>query len=571
MPLEPASRKWLLRGLSACIVGTCFVGSAAAQSEDKPPFYDTDPESESEEEGTAFSGSITSTSFYFSESGNDSPSPIAGVNYQNASPMARIFSELRLQLRADHISGGKIDFRADVRGRANLEKCDRPVPQADGTVKNECLSTQSGVLGGQEADVRELHVTYRDTGYQLRVGRQFMTEIGAIKFDGVRFEKPKGKRLAYLAFAGLYPTRGSRDLREDYPKIAVDPANPDAGDARLLPIVAGAGASYRRPKLYGAVGAAAILPRGNNANGLAEKTRILVSSNGYWQQSEKTDIFHNIIVDAASDKGAGISNIAVGVNHRPTNAINVFAELTRVDTETLNVHAQTHLDVPDANAATADKVQNNWYVSRVAQESGRLGASSSFLSRRFQLTVSGALRRRPEIVIRKNNEETLTLADSQAVDIHLQFVDRHSFKDARISASVTRSFDLAKEAGENRENEEALDRATSTLATLSASKELQGGKGEVEINMNYVLSEDQKLEETCGIGAQFLECYGTSKSSTLGLGALVFYRPDKNWFAMGMLSAASQKLTTNDGSVAGPAPQPAVLMITAFARLAYRF
>ncbi|MBL4636836.1 MAG: hypothetical protein JKY56_23495 [Kofleriaceae bacterium] len=550
--------------------------SAYAQSESKPPFYDIDQESADEKKETGFSGNVTSTSFFFDESANPKlDSTGMAVLLDNASPMGRVFTDLRLKLRADHISGGKADFIADVRFRKQFERCDRLVPQAIGEPINQCLATQSGRLNGEERDIRELYVRYREKGYTLQVGRQFMTEIGAIKFDGARFEKPKNKTLSYLAFAGLYPTRGSRDYRQDYPRVIENPLDPNSTTTtRLMPAVAGAGASYRRAKLYGSVGIAGILPRGRDLSGLEEKTRILLSSNGYWQQSDKTDVYHNIIVDAASNSGAGISNISVGVNHRPSNSIHVFAQAHRVDTETLNVQTQVILDtqIDPANAMTPNaaldtRVQNNWYVQRVAQESVRIGASSAFSARRFQLTASGAVRRRPEIEVRRNDNEIIALGKAQAADINLHFVDRESIKETRISASITRSFDL----GEDKENQiEALDRSKSTSVVINASREILDGKGEVELNINYLKAADQSVAD-CGLASTLLDCFGTSQSTTFGAGVLVFYRPDKNWFAMAMLSAASQTLITSDVVGEEPEKQPALLMRTAFVRLAYRF
>lgn len=574
-------------GAVAALLLVCLPSSAFGQSETKTPFYDKDQESDAEKKETSFTGNITSTSFYFDESANPKlDSTGMAVLLDNASPMARVFTELRLKLAADHISGGKLDFKADLRIRKNLERCTRLVPQAVGDPINQCLATQSGRLNlpsesdpfnrynGEERDVREFYVNYRESNYTLRVGRQFMNEIGAIKFDGARFVKPKDKTLSYLAFAGLYPTRGSRDYRQDYPKIQENPLDPMSPKSRLVPAVAGAGASYRRAKLYGAVGIAGILPRGRDITGLEEKTRILVSSNGYWQQSDKTDVFHNVILDVAGTTGAGISNISLGVNHRPTGSIHLFAQAHRVDTETLNVQTQVILDTQidpanemAPNAQLDTRVQNNWYVSRVAQESARLGASLAFSERRFQLTASGTLRRRPEIDVRRNDNEVVQLGKAQAADINLHFVDRQSFKETRIGASLTRSFDL----GEDKENQlEAHDRSKSTSVLLRVSREINEGKGEFEFNLNYLKAADQSGAE-CGLVSTFVDCFGTADSTTFGAGALVFYRPADNWFAMAMLSAASQTLKTNEVVGLQPEKQPAILMRTAFARLAYRF
>jgi hypothetical protein len=355
--------------------------------------------------------------------------------------------------------------------------------------------------------------------------------------------------------------------------VLTDPAVPMGGESRLLPVVAGAGGSYNRGKLYGSVGVAGILPRGkeriltNPNSSLVERSRILVSSNGYWAQSEKTDIYHYIVLDLAGAAGAGISNLSVGVNHRPATSVNLFAHANRVDTETLNVQAQTMLE--EVDTANLAGLGNNWYVSRVAQESLRAGASSAFSQNRFQVTASGALRRRPEIVLRRNGDadpavvtDNLVLPLAQALDITLALVDRQSYKRFRIGASVTRS------AGFGDEN---LDRSKSTSAMLQGSRDLLHGKGEFEVNLNYLKAHDDDRTVACPSEiTNDLTCYGTSISSSIGAGGMLFYRPDSNWYAMAMVSAARQTLTTAT-PVGGDVKQPAITALTGFARLAYRF
>lgn len=554
--------------MCACLVTLALPAVAAAQNEgSKPPFYEADDVKDQGD--TAFSGNITSSTFYFTESGGD-PSQAAPGELQlphNASPTDRLFTELRLKLRADHVQGKKLDFRADLRFRKQIERCEpRIVGNAGQEVPlTDCLPAQSGLLGGDERDVREVYLRYQTGVYGFNLGRQFMTEIAAIKFDGLRIEKANPGTWKYVAFAGLYPQRGSRDVRTDYPLYRLDPADPMSEKSRVLPFVGGIGASYRKPKLYGSIGAAGIMPQGEEyATGLVEPTRILVSSNGYWQQSDKTDIYHYVVIDLDGVAGAGISNVSIGANHRPLTSVNVFARLNRVDTETLNVHAQQRLDILDVDPGSAARIQNNWYVSRVAQESGELGASAAFKQNRFQLTASGELRRRPKITVKPvgPGQAEVVLPLAQALDIHLQVVDRRSFAKFRIGGSVTRTLARGKEN---------LDRAKSTIARIDASRDFKDGKGEFELNLEYMRSDDQNQVDTCPPGqVDFLQCYGTAQAETIGAGGVVFYRPKKNWYAMGMASVATQTLTTSN-LMEEKASQPAVLMITAFARLAYRF
>jgi hypothetical protein len=530
---------------------------ASAQEGDsaKTPFYTGD--ANASENDTAFFGSITSSSLFYTESGT--PTVLGAGRTNNASPESRVFTDLRLKLQADHISGGELDFKSDIRGRYQLDRCE---PRANGL---PCLPTQSGTAGGTEVDAREFYLRYRGPTYNIVAGRQFMPEVAAIKFDGIRYQQTTDPKMQYFGFAGLYPSRGSRNLSDDYPTVLSDPANPASPAARLLPAVAGVGATYSRGRLYGSIGAAGILPRGkeritaNPATSLVERNRILLSSNGYWSQSDKTDIYHYVVVDVAGTAGAGISNVSLGVNHRPTTAINLFAQANRVDTETLNVHAQNALEPVNAEVASAADLGNNWYVHRVAQESIRGGVSSAFSQNRYQLTASGNLRRRPEIALRRNgdmnDERVLPLA--QALDVTINLVDRKSFERFRIGASVTRS---AGFGGEN------LDRSESLSGVINATRPLLKGKGEMELNLNYMQAKDEIAPAMCPTSiVDDLFCYGTTENTTFGAGGMVFYRPDKNWYAMGMLSAARMTLTTELSDT-----EP-VLLLTAFARLGYRF
>lgn len=541
----------------------------AQNGEEKPPFYTKD--SGGSDNDTAFFGNITSSSFYFGETGRQTLIGAGPMVTDNASPNSRVFSELRLQLEANHISGGELDFKADVRTRFQLERCGTRVDGDDEVLP--CLPSQSGTFGGTERDVREFYLRYRGPGYDITAGRQFMAELAAIKFDGIRYQQVNESKFKYFGFAGLYPLRGSRDVLSDYPAEPSDPVDPLSSKKRLLPVVGGAGASYNRGRLYGSVGVAGILPRAKEritpTASLAERNRFLVSSNGYWSQSDKTDIYHYIVLDAAGAAGVGISNLSVGVNHRPATSVNLFAHINRVDTETLNVHAQTRLEDVDQNNLAG--LGNNWYVSRVAQESLRAGASGAFSQNRFQVTASGALRRRPEIVLRRNGDDAdpvvdtdddLVLPLAQALDITLNIVDRKSFERFRIAASVTRS------AGFGDKN---LDRSKSTSAVLQGSRDLLNGKGEFELNLNYLKADDDDRTLACDVAIiNVLNCYGTSASSSIGAGGMVFYRPDRNWFAMGMLSAARQSLTTSDMGGTNR-KHPSITAVTAFARLAYRF
>ncbi|MCP4449792.1 MAG: hypothetical protein GY811_31340 [Myxococcales bacterium] len=536
-----------------------------AQDENKAPFYEADPESKAEKKKTGLSGSVTSSTFFFTESGGNDG---GAIPLESASPTDRIFTDLRLQLDAKHIGGGKLDFKFDFRGRKQLERCKARLTDMD--PETECKAAQSGTWGGDELHLREAHLTYRGEHYYIGLGRQVMPEVASVRFDGVRVEQHKGESWKYAGFAGLYPTRGARDVRSDYPSVPSDITDSASATTRLLPVVAGAGGSYRKERIYGAVGLAGILPRGDEAStGLSESARVFLTSNGYWQQSGKTDIYHYIVFDVAGSQGVAITNVSLGASHRPTSQTRLFVRVNRVDTETLNVHAQQRLDPLDPMASAP--IQNKWYVARVAQESGELGGTASFSQNRFAVSASGTVRRRPEITLVQTDETLLLLPLAQALDIQLQLVDRHSLKDFRIGVSVNRSSGLGEENLDQSKSTN-LDRSKSTYASLDLSRDFAGGKGEFEVNLNYLKATDQSLSFNCTpTEVDFQECFGTSDTTSLGASGVVFYRPKRNWFAMGMIDLAHQSQKTGSIVAGERTAQPAVLMVTAFLRLAYRF
>ena len=101
------------------------------------------------------------------------------------------------------------------------------------------LPTQAGRLGDEELELREFYVRRRGKEFDIYVGRKFSLELAAVKFDGLELQRKVSKRWTYIGFAGLYPTRGSRDLRDDYPKVSSDPSVDDAAPKRLLPFTGG--------------------------------------------------------------------------------------------------------------------------------------------------------------------------------------------------------------------------------------------------------------------------------------------------------------------------------------------
>ncbi len=493
-------------------------------------------------------GSLTSTSFVYREVAPIAPALSGGVEgVENASRITRVFTDMRAQVDGRSLSDGPWDARADARVRVTT----------DGTF-------QSGAYGGREYDVRELYVRRVGEGTDWTAGRQFVLELAATKVDGLRFDARRGQ-WTYLGFAGAYPNRASRSVVDDYPK-AVDAMGMET-TTRIIPVAGGLGAAYRFQKAYGAIGAVGILPRAEeNLPGgpRQEKPRVFATANGYWRQSPQLDLFHFVVFDIEGSAAKKLTNLTAGANYRPTKALRLSASVNRVDTETLNVIAQTRLEDPGPSPNAV--VQNNIEVSRISQESARVGISAAFAEQRFELSTSGLLRRRPEIQVKQSNfdpanpdENLVIIPAAQAAEITLQAVDRRSLKGHRIGASFTSIFGRG---GTN------LYRTDANVFRVDAAKEFKGGLGEYQLDLSYILSKDETGGNVCGLDP--LTCFGTSSINTLSLGGTVFYRFKLDWFVIAGASVGSQGITISDPTD-GAVPQKRILLTSAFLRAAYRF
>ncbi len=495
---------------------------------------------------TLVQGSLTSTTFLHRETGRLSDPIIAGnVEIENASPINRIFTDLRGLFDARHIGGAGYDLHADARVRVTGDE-----------------RFQSGTFGGNEYDLRELYFKRGGDKTDIYVGRQFLLDVAGVKMDGLRVVRRASTEWSYFGFGGLFPTRGSRSIEDDYPKT--EPLMMGEAGERVLPITGGLGAGYRYQRLYGSFAAAAIVPRTEDrSTGNVEKPRIFVTSNGYWQQSNNLYIYHLAVIDLEGAGGRGLTNASIGVQYKPRHNVRLTGQVHRVDTETLNVQAQTRLEDPDVEQNAL--VQNNVEVTRISSEAARLGLSVAFADQRFELSTSGAIRRRPEIELeqrnlnQQNQPVTVTIAAAQSAELSVGVLDRRSIAGLRLGADYLRIFGVG---------EQNLRRSTSDIARLFASRELADGRAELELDATYLRSEDDNAGTVCN-AADITTCYGTSKVRNISVGGVGFYRFKLDWFVLIGLRAGLQDLTTQVGLMA--AEQPGLFTTTGFLRLAYRF
>ena len=548
------NRYWIVISSISIVVAAPAVTVHAQDGQPDRFFSDKVTEAEAEGEApseTVFQGSLTSSTFFYTESG-DTITDAAGVPLtNNASPASRLYTDLRAQVDARYLGGSSWNARADARARLSTDCTFNSL----GTGPTDCRN-QSGLYGDNEYDVRELYIRRAGESFDVQLGRQYVLELAATKIDGLRLQYQTSEKLAFLGFAGLYPARGSRSLTEDYPTQTL--AGGVMGD-RVLPVAGGFGASYRLRNMYGSVGGVGILPMAKQVNlgGIVgdEPLRLFATSNGYWRQSSTLDFYHFAILDVTGSNGTSLTNLSAGINYRPSQTMRISASINHVDTETLNVIAQNRLEDAGANLTP---VQNNVEVLRIASQSARVGVSSSFREQRFEVSVAGQLRRRPDITL-NNAAAPVTINSARAGEIMLSVLDRRSVANFRLGASLLSIFSLGGTTYANNQ---------SALLRLHGSHEFKQGLGEYEAEVNYLFGKDTDANVNV-LCAAANTCFGTSNVGTLSVGGSVYYRFSLDWLAMANASVARQAFSTLQAGA--NVAQPANLLVSGFLRIAYRF
>lgn len=545
-------RRWLIAGVCV-LVSAGTAGKAMAQSDPDGDRFFADPTTPEDDSKTKrksdeaeYRGSLTSTTFGYRETGSVSqPLPGATVGAENASPIDRLFTDLRAQVNGKHVSGKEWNVRFDARVRLTPKK-----------------KFQSGTFGGNEYDAREIYLLRKGKQTDFKLGRQFVTELAAVKVDGLRFDYRSSPHFSYIGFAGAYPRRGSRSITEDYPTLPDGPMGEPG--KQLLPLTAGLGGAYQHGNYYGSLGVVGIYANADDqATASPEPARVFATARGYWRQSNTLDIYHFAVVDLQGAAGFGVTNLSLGLNYKPAPSVRLTASVNRVDTETLNVTAQTKLEEPATLAGDANLVQNNLDVRRISSQSARAGISTALKDRRFEISVFGAVRERPEITLQPNMDGTpITISALQSAEVTLRAVDRRSYKGIRFSASFTSIFGINDAPNANF--------ADVNVFSLGGSREIADGKGELEIDTQYVASRDKDATRMDACAAlDPTSCFGTSAVSTIWAGGLLYYRFAPNWMGVFAVRVGTQSLTTGVGGM--EQSQPDVLMTSGFARLAYRF
>ncbi|MBE7452542.1 MAG: hypothetical protein HS111_27775 [Kofleriaceae bacterium] len=529
-------------------------GAAAAQSAEEDRFF-VDKEDE-DRDRTLWQGSLSSTSFVYTESGGQSTALVAGgATVPNASPFSRLFTELRAQVDGRHLRGGRWDLRADARGR--LVNRDL-INDALGLDRGDRNRIQSGQFGEHEYEVRELYLVRGGRRTDLFVGRQVIGDLAALKIDGLRVDYAKNARWTYLGFAGAYPLRASRSVLTDYPR-GVDVVGTRTG--RVVPVAGGFGAAYRTSRTYGAIGGVAIVPtRRDTRTDAWESPRVFVTTNGYARRSPRLDLYHYVVVDVAGAAGFALTNLTLGVQWKPAFRLRTNLSVNRVDTEVLEQQIANQLE--NVGPTIDGGVINNAEVQRIAADSVR-GTVSAALGKtnRFEITTGLSARRRPEVRLEAGMTDKL-LPATQAIELLVQAVDRRFYGGLRLDLSFIRGVGLGQAS---------YARSTSQIVRLAATRPgLKGGKAELQGDLAVVQSADDNAGAVCQPG-DVATCYGSANTAAVQGNVTGYYRFKQDWFGVVQGGVGLQKLTITDPATMGGVPQSSIVTSSLFLRVGYRF
>jgi hypothetical protein len=510
---------------------------------EKDRFFVDKVDTEKTENGTLVQGSLASTSFLYNESGGS----YGGTLGNNNAPYSRMFTELRLQTDFRHISGSRWEGRIDGRARfVNSPGNDATGGPAD--------HIQSGLTGEDEYEVREAWLVRNGERSDVFIGRQFIPDLGAIKIDGLRVDYASSNRLTYIGFAGLYPLRGSRSVTTDYIELK-DPTG--LNPAGKFVATSGFGGAYRTINAYGSIGGVALAPLTNK-----EQARFYVTSNGYYRAGSKLDFYHFALIDLVGAAGFQLTNLSAGINAKPDQRLRLTLNVNHVDTETLNVQAGAFLNQTDQTGVGPTVVQNEAYLLRLATNEARGGVSAGLGQfQRFWISTAISYRERPAFSLKSPNGMTLVnLDEASSIDVWASIVDHHSFKDMKLGLDGSQTFGVGQVA---------YQRTKAFNLRAYGSHDFKQGRGEWQAEVTYTSLSDSVRSTTMMCQAapgSVPDCFGYSNATLLGFGGQIYYRLNPDWF--GIVSAYATQI--NNKRADQPA-DPAILSLTGFLRIAYRF
>lgn len=533
---------------AVAVAALLVAGTAAAEPTEIDRFFADKADDEADR--SLWQGSLVLSTFGYAESADDFTS-FGGATVPLASQYRRVWGDARVQLDGRHLKGGRWDARVDGRARYVASQPDQTTGDPN--------RIQSGLLGANEYDVRELYLLRAGRRTDLFVGRMVIADLGALRVDGLRLDYAKNGRWTYLGFLGLHPARGSRSIATDYP-VGIDKMNQPSG--RVLPVTGGVGAAYRTDQSYGSLGAVVIVPTsrdgGAGGTGTYERARLYLSAQGYWRGSPKLDLWHYVVLDVYGSAGFAPTNGSVGLQYKPGPRLRTQLALNHIDTEALNVAVRGLLE---NDAPAGGPIINNYSVQRIGNTMVR-GAVSALLGkhRRWELTAALHGRRRPDVTF-TTGAVRQTLPAAQSLEVHAGLIDHGFYRGIRAELAYMRSVSIG---------DASYARSIAQLVRVGGSREWGGGRTLVTADLSWLSSADDNAGASCNAG-DITTCYGSANTNSFQLAGQGYYRWKENWFVTGSLGLGLQRILATDPITNQGVRRPSITTATAFARVGYRF
>lgn len=471
-------------------------------------------------EETEYRGRLYTSGVYYTESATG---PLG--TFELSSPNSLMFGDLRGKLEALHLGGSRWDGTGDFRVRYTPDE----------------LSAR-GYVGGQEFQLRELHVARRSPKNEWVVGRQFVRDVDATKIDGLSYLRHLSPRWDLGMFAGLYPNPFSRSVGTDYR---------DRRNFDQMPVAGGAWTGYRFARAYGAVGAAAVAPRDERGQ---DEARAFLTANGYFRVRNGLDVFHYFVGDVVGPAGAQILNAQAGVHWRAKPRLLIEVGASRMSTYAIQIYVRERLEEvqPDAGQPWA---LNNLEVVRMGSTEGRVGANYSWIESRVDLHGQ----------VRYRTRDAFAAESSQ---LPMELVNLPPDTQIDVQAGVRKKDLFAKVEGGASAVVIRGDRTSSNFLVLRASRDFWGERLHIDFDASYITYAD-RCEFAMGMAVD-PTCSGTARGRTLRGGVLGVYRHDRNWLFLGDFHYGKNDAKARDATGA-LVPHPTITTTTFFFRGQYSF
>jgi hypothetical protein len=566
------------------------------------------------------SGRIVLSGMFYGE--QEQPTTDSSVP-QLASLTNLAYVEGRAVLAADGLFADHLALRFDGRvrgtGSFDFERKFDPLPLA---APPPTISAR-GYLGGQEFDVRELHLTLRlHERVRLRLGRMLIPDADLLKLDGARLHANVGEHWVLAGFFGGAPHPFSRSVLTDYVAVcgsgvAVGISSPAAGarclnDQPLLSLGGGVTARYQYESIWGSLAAVAVgglsvgdggpvvvgearsqsptsaSPSLGNLQPSAadpDAPRVYLSWVNHVTLRERLDLHSDLVVDAVSSAGPQLTRallsaslrllrddrlrIGLSYSHLSSLAINMF--LSR----------QVYNRFPNGSALALGNttslgfVENNLSILRTGRDEGRLNLDFRLVAR-LLIFGEGRLRKRALIggdsnpTVYDNSPLYTTNTRDTAGDLSVGLRDSGSLGGVRAGLSYLLLLDyraqshvvrmtLGRSFAKDRLSVD-LDYAASMIQDLGQSTAL------CSANLQPAVASGGITQLNPAVSAFSPDCFGRRSGVTHDVGGSILLNPWRRLFF-----AADYRFTALLSDPQNGVPVPTVLAHTALGRVEITF